>query len=94
LIEFEFEQTFAPEYVAQQTQKVSARLVATSYILELSSQELQHAIAAELKDNPALELIDVATCQVCGTEMHGSICPVCIQRQKTASQSEDADDNS
>src|ERR671933_2429065 len=65
-----------------QSVKVSPRLVAANYILELSSLELQQAISEELQDNPALELIDVPTCQVCGTEMQGSVCPRCLQRQK------------
>jgi RNA polymerase sigma-54 factor len=62
--------------------KVSPRLVAANYILELSSQELQQTIAAELADNPALELVEVPTCPTCGSELQGSICPLCIQRQK------------
>jgi RNA polymerase sigma-54 factor len=72
------------EVSPRQALKVSPRLVAANYILELSSQELQQAIASELSDNPALELVDVPTCQVCGSELHGSICPHCIQRQKGA----------
>lgn len=69
--------------VKPQTQlRVSPRLVAANYILELSSLELQQAIAEELSENPALELVDVPVCQVCGTELHGSICPRCLQRQK------------
>jgi len=67
----------------QQQLRVSPRLVAASYILELSSQELQQQIANELNDNPALELVDVPTCQVCGSELQGSICPWCIQRQRS-----------
>jgi RNA polymerase sigma-54 factor len=78
----EMELDLAQDLVAQQSLKVSPRLVAASYILELSSQELQQQIAAELVDNPALELVEVATCQVCGSEMQGSICPWCIQRQR------------
>lgn len=70
------------ELSARLGQKVSPRLVAANYILELSSMELQQAIATELADNPALELVDVPTCQVCGSELQGSICPHCIQRQK------------
>lgn len=66
----------------QLTTKVSPRLVAANYILELSSQELQQAIAKELEENPAFEMIEVPVCQVCGTELQGSICPRCIQRQK------------
>ncbi|MBA3331882.1 MAG: RNA polymerase factor sigma-54 [Actinobacteria bacterium] len=73
---------FSQDLGAHQSMKVSPRLVAASYILELSSQELQQQIATELSENPALELVDVPTCQVCGSELQGSICPWCIQRQK------------
>src|SRR6266545_732406 len=79
----ELELDVAQEFSASQTLKVSPRLVAANFILELSSQELQQAIANELADNPALELVDVPTCRVCGTELQGSICPRCIQRQKS-----------
>src|ERR1700716_4483139 len=83
-MELDYEQTLSPYFGTQQSMKVSPRLVAASYILELSSQELQQAIATELHDNPALEVVDVPTCRVCGTEMRGSICPHCIQEQKSA----------
>ncbi|MDQ6672423.1 MAG: RNA polymerase factor sigma-54 [Chloroflexota bacterium] len=91
-MELELDQTLSPEFGAHQAMKVSPRLVAASHILELSSQELQQAIAAELHDNPALELVDIPTCRVCGTELHGSICPRCIQRQKTDSRQTSAGD--
>jgi RNA polymerase sigma-54 factor len=78
----ELELDLTQEFAQLQTQKVSPRLVAANYILELSSQELQQAIAKELTENPALEQLDVATCSVCGSELKGSICPTCIQRQK------------
>jgi RNA polymerase sigma-54 factor len=88
-MELELEQSL--ELSPRQSLKVSPRLVAANYILELSSQELQQTIATELADNPALELLDVPTCQICGSELHGSICPHCIQRQKGAEAShEDA----
>src|SRR5918999_6207291 len=83
----ELELDLSQDYSANQTLKVSPRLVAANYILELSSQELQQAISVELNDNPALELVEVPTCRVCGTELSGSICPRCIQRQKTGSSS-------
>src|SRR5437764_9387445 len=83
----ELELDLGQEFTASQTLKVSPRLVAANYILELSSQELQQQIATELSENPALELVEVPTCRVCGTELQGSICPRCIQRQKTASSS-------
>ena len=85
----DFELTLSPSFGAQQSMKVSPRLVAANYILELSSQELQQAIATELHDNPALEVVDVPTCRVCGTEMRGSICPHCIQEQKSATSLQD-----
>src|SRR5436309_1484288 len=78
----ELELDIGQDFSANQTQKVSPRLVAANYILELSSQELQQQIAKELAENPAIELIETPTCRVCGTEMHGSICPRCIQNQK------------
>src|SRR5438128_8836668 len=81
----ELELGLGQEYSPNQTLKVSPRLVAANYILELSSQELQQQIATELSENPALELIEVPTCRVCGTELQGSICPRCIQRQKLTS---------
>src|SRR5260370_37921507 len=81
----ELELVLGQEYAVSQTLKVTPRLVAANYILELSSQELQQQIATELSENPALELVDIPTCRVCGTELQGSICPRCIQRQKGSS---------
>src|SRR6202158_5498797 len=81
----ELELDIGQDYSANQTQKVSPRLVAANYILELSSQELQEQISTELSENPALELVETPTCRVCGTELQGSICPRCIQRQKVSS---------
>src|SRR5205085_2086487 len=83
----ELELDLGQEFSPNQTLKVSPRLVAANYILELSSQELQQAIATELSENPALELVDVPTCRVCGTELQGSICPRCIQHQKVGTSS-------
>jgi RNA polymerase sigma-54 factor len=83
----ELELDLGQEYTPNQSLKVSPRLVAANYILELSSQELQQQIATELNENPALELVEIPTCRVCGTELQGSICPRCIQRQKVGSNS-------
>src|SRR6478672_13499715 len=85
----ELELDLGRDFSPNQSLKVSPRLVAANYILELSSQELQQTIANELADNPALELVDVPTCPVCGSEMQGSICPFCIQRQKGAEATRD-----
>jgi len=81
-MELEFD--LGQDLSANQTQKVSPRLVAANYILELSSQELQQQISTELSENPALELVEVPTCRICGTELQGSICPRCIQNQKAS----------
>src|SRR5579859_3762102 len=83
----ELELDLGPDLSANQTQRVSPRLVAANYILELSSQELQQQISTELSENPALELVETPICRVCGTELHGSICPRCIQRQKSSTTS-------
>src|SRR5438045_5911872 len=83
----ELELDLGQEYSPNQALKVSPRLGAANYILELSSQELQQQIATELSENPALELVDIPTCRVCGTELQGSICPRCIQRQKSGNTS-------
>src|SRR4051794_15643235 len=80
----ELELDLGQDFSQSQTMKVSPRLVAANYILELSSQALQQQIATELSENPALELVEIPTCRVCGTELQGSICPRCIQRQKTS----------
>src|SRR6267143_5814232 len=82
-LELDLGQDFSPN----QSLKVSPRLVAANYILELSSQELQQQISTELSENPALELVEVPTCRVCGTELQGSICPRCIQHQKVGNGS-------
>src|SRR5919202_1441825 len=79
----ELELDLGQDFSQTQTLKVSPRLVAANYILELSSQELQQQIANELAENPALELVDVPTCQACGSELQGSVCPWCIQRQRS-----------
>jgi RNA polymerase sigma-54 factor len=62
--------------------RVSARLVAASTMLELSTLALQQAISQELAENPALEADEIVTCEVCGTPLQGSICPTCLRLQR------------
>lgn len=64
-------------------QRVSARLVAASTMLELSTLALQQAISQELAENPALEAEEILTCEVCGTPLQGSICPTCLRLQRS-----------
>src|SRR5579864_4867918 len=82
VMQLELQQAQEQDYAEIQTTRVSWRLIAANHILQQSSQELQQTIAVELDANPALELVEVDTCRVCGSEMLGSICPHCIQRQK------------
>jgi RNA polymerase sigma-54 factor len=83
------------EVSTQMGVRVSPRLVAASYILELSSQELQQAIAQEISENPAMELVEKETCPACGGPLQGSICPACLSQQKsTPTMPENDYDNS
>jgi RNA polymerase sigma-54 factor len=70
------------ETVPLQTTRVSPRLIAANHILELSSQELQEAISEEIADNPALDLVDVATCPTCGQPIEGDACPRCSRKSE------------
>src|SRR5438477_2726594 len=66
----------------RQEMKVWPRLIQANEVLQLSSQDLEQLIAKELDENPALELVEAHRCEVCGTELMGSICPQCLSRQK------------
>ncbi len=67
----------------RQEMKVWPRLIQANEILQLSSQDLEQLIQKELAENPALELVEAQHCEVCGTELMGSICPQCLSRQKS-----------
>ncbi|MCL4465957.1 MAG: RNA polymerase factor sigma-54 [Chloroflexi bacterium] len=71
----------------QQQMKVSPRLVAASYILELSSLELQQAVQQELSENPAMEMVEASRCPVCGGNMEGNVCPHCLAERKATDES-------
>jgi RNA polymerase sigma-54 factor len=57
--------------------RVSARLVTSSTILHLSSDELEHAVTQEQIENPALEVHEQRICLFCGSFMQGSQCISC-----------------
>ncbi len=63
------------------TQRVSPRLIAANHILEMSSQELQSAIASEIEDNPALDIMDLVVCPTCGQPIEGETCPRCTRNK-------------
>jgi RNA polymerase sigma-54 factor len=53
--------------------------VLASKILQLNSLELERAIAQELAENPALELVEGGRCQACGALFSGDRCPLCAR---------------
>src|SRR5215472_8124928 len=67
------EPTPRPDHVL----RVSARLITSSTILHLSSDELEHAINQEQMENPALEVNESRVCLFCGTQLYGPSCTAC-----------------
>jgi RNA polymerase sigma-54 factor len=72
--------------VSQQLQqvlqtKVTPKQIAANYILQMSSVELQEAIAQELDENPALEMTENPSCPICGHPVTGNYCTECMPRK-------------
>lgn len=67
------EQTPRPE----QGLHVSARLVTSSTILHLSSDEFERAVNQEQMENPVLEVQEQHVCLFCGTRLSGQRCLAC-----------------
>src|SRR5258708_38883273 len=65
---------------AQQSLTISAKLIASIKILQCSAEELEQTIAAELSENPALEVEELASCTRCGSSPPAGICPNCDRR--------------
>ena len=63
------------------TVKVTPKQIAANYILQMSSAQLQEAIAQELDENPALEMNELPTCPICGSPVAGSYCTDCMPRK-------------
>ena len=64
--------------------KVTPKQIAANYILQMSSVELQEAIAQELEENPALEMQDLPTCPICSSPVAGNYCTECMPRKGEA----------
>ncbi|MBV9710684.1 MAG: hypothetical protein JO011_07215, partial [Ktedonobacteraceae bacterium] len=62
---------------SEQTVRVSARLITSSTILHLSTEELEHAINQEQIENPALDITEQRVCLFCGTRIYGNVCTAC-----------------
>jgi len=56
---------------------ISAKLITSIKILQCSAEELEQYVSQELRENPALELDEVAECLRCGAPLHAGLCPVC-----------------
>jgi RNA polymerase sigma-54 factor len=63
------------------TVKVTPKQIAANYILQMSSVQLQEAIAQELDENPALEMSELPTCPICGSSVVGAYCTDCMPRK-------------
>jgi RNA polymerase sigma-54 factor len=57
--------------------RVTPKQIVANRILAMSSVDLQQAIAQELEENPALELLEEDTCPICGGPTFGGTCPNC-----------------
>ena len=73
----ELSQTLQPVMQA----KVTPKQIAANYILQMSSVELQEAIAQELDENPALEMEELPSCPICGRPVSGNYCAECMPRK-------------
>jgi len=61
----------------EQVLRVSAKLITSSTILHLSSDELERAVNQEQMENPAFEVDEQRVCLFCGTRMYGQSCTAC-----------------
>jgi RNA polymerase sigma-54 factor len=60
--------------------RVTPKQIAANAILAMSSVELTAAIATELEENPALEMVEQSNCPICGSVVTGSHCTECLPR--------------
>jgi RNA polymerase sigma-54 factor len=72
--------------------RVTPKQIAANAILAMSSVELTEAIAAELDENPALEMTEESTCPICGSTITGSYCTECLPRGTAGSGPADVAD--
>ncbi|TMC21337.1 MAG: hypothetical protein E6J34_09835 [Chloroflexi bacterium] len=66
----------------EQTVHVNARLITSSTILQLSSDELERVVSQEQIENPTLDVVEQRICLFCGTAIYGQsgqLCSACGQ---------------
>jgi RNA polymerase sigma-54 factor len=68
------------------TQRIDPKIIVANTILQLSAVELTQSIEAELMENPALEVLDDASCS--GDCIDKDSCPYCSLRRASASDSD------
>jgi len=66
-----------PTPKADHALRVNARLITSSMIQHLTSDELERAITQEQIENPAFEVVEERICLFCGTPMQGQTCSSC-----------------
>jgi RNA polymerase sigma-54 factor len=71
--------------------RVTPKQIAANAILAMSSVELTEAIATELDENPALEMLEQSTCPICGSTITGSHCTECLPKNAAGSAPEGLD---
>jgi len=81
----EMEQTLLP----RQTTTISAQLITSLKILQLSSAELTETLQQEMTENPMLDVEERDTCSVCGATLYDGYCTECY---KTAGQEQSSQD--
>jgi RNA polymerase sigma-54 factor len=69
----------------QQQINISAKLIASIKILQLSAEELEQSIAQEALENPAFEMEEMGQCQRCGMQMKDGVCQNCGSTVSAAS---------
>jgi len=84
----ELEQSLQPQ--AQMNIAITANLITSLKILQLSSEQLEQTIEQELVDNPALEMEERETCPVCGGGMPDGYCPECASTPRSPELTEES----
>ena len=72
--------------------RISPKLIASTKILALSSQELAQTIQGEVLVNPALEVEENSQCPTCGGPLEEGRCPTCAARQDGEAKRDDSGD--
>ena len=81
-MELEQSQTIQPQINIA----ITANLITSLKILQLSAEELQQTIEQEMVNNPALEVEERETCPVCGASMQEGRCQECVPEPSSVAE--------